>query len=298
MSATCQLRALSAEPAHMGEGGRLVRRARPARDRKRPTADPRAALRAARRSSARAAFAAVLLPCFSCVMSCAGMLLTYPAESTALFEEYVLCSPTPRIQSSCAYAATKPQSFGTLLLLLALLFVWAFVEVSRVIGFLAFLIRYMKIVNAFTGVVGVCILGVGIMLLGEVSSAAASTDPDRSAGISALVPEWAPGLLVFAGLVTLLLSLLALIGLSRKKDNVLYAHAILSVCVCIVFIAGAARCEHATPYDARAVLLGRVPRRALTRLTRCAPASGNRRMWTSSRTSLPRTSCRWRARPC
>ncbi|KAJ1625891.1 hypothetical protein T492DRAFT_1036447 [Pavlovales sp. CCMP2436] len=183
------------------------------------------------------AFAVVQVPVFSCLMPAAGMLLTFPEQAKELFLEYRACAPATQLQAACLSASEKPNGLGAMLLVLSLLLVWSYAEVSRVIGFTGFITRFMVIVNIASAVAGVGVLGVGVLLLGAQSS----TPAEQSAEMAQVVPEWAPALLLAGGIVMLLLSALAFLGVSQQLEKVLYAHVALSIGVCLMFTVGSAR---------------------------------------------------------
>lgn len=197
--------------------------------------------------AARAVYAVMQVPVFACIICAGGMLITFPQESASLFADYRGCAPAGAVQLQrfCLYASEQPKSLGALLVVLALLTFWSFAEVSRVIGFLAFIYRFMLVLNGTSAVAAAGVLAVGGLLMSE--SRRATGGEDAQAQVAKLVPEWAPPLLLFAGGVMLVMSLLAYIGLSRRLERVLYLHVFLSTAIWLTLTVGAARCAALPP---------------------------------------------------
>lgn len=249
------------------------------------------------------------VPTFACIICAGGMLLAFPEESASLFVEYGGCVPAgaAQLHRTCLYASQQPKSLGAMLVVLALLTLWSFAEVSRVIGFLAFIYRFMLVLNCSSAVAALGVVGVGSLLLSEARRATGGAAAQEQ--VAELVPSWAPSLLLFAGLVMLLMSLLAYIGLSRRLEKLLYAHVFLSGAIWLTLAVGAARCV-AGMFAAH--VRSCVLRTARTRLTRASGRSvrnavrtrppfantGNGCMSMSWASLQPRTSFRSRAPSC
>lgn len=222
------------------------------------------------RSAACAAFAVLHLPGFACLACAGGMLLAFPDESASLFVEYGQCAPlrASQLARACLYASRQPESLGALLLALAALWLCSFAEASRVIGFLAFIYRFMLALNCASAAAGLAVFAAGGWLYSEAQRATGGEA--AQAQLAQLVPEWAPPLLVLAGLVMLVMSLLACVGLMKRMERLLYVHVFCSLAIWLTLAIGALRCARALPAAA----------------ARCAQPQGARARGRSSRRPL------------